>query len=142
VDYRIRMDPAELDSTGYMEIGPGRYAGSHWQPGFLFVWEDTFGMAEGIVTRHLPEYDHFGVNDIPRATGLAVIAEWRAAAAELPNLNESAVHRRLNLDASYRMWIGPEIARHRNEMVGLLRELADECEAFYGRGAWICVLGM
>jgi len=32
-----------------MEIGPGRYAGRHWQDGFLFVSEDAFGMAEGIL---------------------------------------------------------------------------------------------
>jgi hypothetical protein len=40
MDYRIRHNKAELDSTGYMEIGPGRYTGSHWQDGFIFVWED------------------------------------------------------------------------------------------------------
>ena len=100
MDYRIRRDPAELDSTGYIEIGPGRYAGRHWQPGFLFVWEDAFGMAEGIVVRHLPEYDHFDMNDIPRAVGLTIVADWRSAAAQLPVLNEDAAHHILNLEAS------------------------------------------
>ena len=125
-----------------MEIGPGRYSGIHWQPGFLFVWEDAFGMAEGIVARHLPEYDHFDMNEIPRAAGLAVVAEWRAAAAELPALDEDAAHLRLNLDASYRTWVGDEIAAHRQEIASLLRELADECEGFYQKGEWVCVLGM
>lgn len=37
MDYRIRKTKAELDSTGFMEIGPGRYSGEHWQEGFLFV---------------------------------------------------------------------------------------------------------
>ena len=142
MDYRIRKDPSELDSTGYIEIGPGRYSGHHWQPGFLFVWEDAFGMAEGLIARHLPEYDHFGMNDIPRTTGLAIVAEWREAAAELPGLNDEAVHTRLSLDASYRTWAGPEIAAHRPDIARLLGDLADECEVFYGQGEWICVLGM
>lgn len=61
MDYVIRQHPHEFDSTGYMELGPGRYAGKHWQDGFRFVWEDAFGMGEGIVARHLSEYDHFGM---------------------------------------------------------------------------------
>jgi hypothetical protein len=125
-----------------MEIGPGRYSGRHWQPGFLFAWEDAFGMAEGIIARHLPEYDHFGMNDLPRTTGLAIAAEWRAAASELPALAEEAAHVRLNLHASYRTWVGHEVAEHRHEIATLLRELADECEAFYRQGEWVCVLGM
>ncbi|MFZ4396090.1 MAG: hypothetical protein ACOYOU_10745 [Kiritimatiellia bacterium] len=66
MDYQIRADSKELDPTGYMEIGPGRYNKKHWQPGFLFIWEDAFGMAEGIVTKHFPSYDHFGMNDISK----------------------------------------------------------------------------
>jgi len=99
-------------------------------------------MAEGIVARHLPEYDHFGVNEVPRAAGLAVVAEWRAAAAELPALDEGATHRRLNLNASHRTWMSNEIAEHRQEIASLLRELADECEGFYRKDEWVCVLGM
>ena len=58
MDYRVRRTKAELDSSGYMEIGPGQYSGKHWQDGFLFVWEDAFGMAEGIIVKHYPDYDH------------------------------------------------------------------------------------
>lgn len=81
--YQIRTDPKakELDSTGYMEIGPGRYNKKHWQPGFLFIWEDAFGMAEGIVTKHFPSYDHFGMNDISNKIGKEIITEWRTAAS-------------------------------------------------------------
>ena len=54
MDYRIRRNPEELDSTGYVEIGPGEYSGHHWQKSFLFVWEDAFVHAEGIVRKHFP----------------------------------------------------------------------------------------
>jgi hypothetical protein len=77
VDYRVRRETSELDSTGYVEIGPGKYDGTHSQDGFLFVWEDAFDMAEGIVAKHVPTYDHFSITDIPKEVGQKVIAEWR-----------------------------------------------------------------
>ena len=82
------------------------------------------------------------MNELPRPLGLAVIADWRAAAAQLPALTEDAAHHTLNLDASYRTWVGPEIAAHRDDIAQLLRELADECEAFYEQNEWVSVLGM
>jgi len=142
VDYLIRRDTGELDSTGYVEIGPGRYAGRHWQAGFLFVWEDAFGMAEGIVARHLPEYDHFGMNDVPRETGLRITAEWRRAAELLPGLSAAEVHAALNLGAVYRSRLDAEVEAHRAEIAAMLRELAAECEQFYAAGDWVCVLGI
>ena len=142
MDYAIRRNPRELDSTGYIEIGPGSYAGKHWQDGFIFVWEDAFGMAEGILSRHMPAYDHFGMNDIPRDIGLTVIADWRNAADFLGDLSPTEIHTALNLAASYHEQLESEIETHRVEIARLLRELADECEGFYRRSEWICVLGM
>jgi hypothetical protein len=142
MDYVIRRRADELDSTGYVEIGPGRYTGKHWQDGFLFVWEDAFGMAEGIVAKHLPAYDHFEMNEIPRDVGLAITAEWRDVAAKLRALSPVEAHAALNLDASYHARLNEELSSHREEIAQLLRELAEECERFYLQGDWICVLGM
>jgi hypothetical protein len=102
VDYRVRRESSELDSTGYVEIGPGKYAGKHWQDGFLFVWEDAFAMAEGIVAKHVPNYDHFSMTDIPKEVGRKVIAEWRAAADRLPGMSVDEARAALNLQSSYR----------------------------------------
>lgn len=142
MDYRIRRKASELDSTGFMEVGPGRYEGKHWQDGFLFVWEDAFGMAEGILAKHLPQYDHFGVNEVPQAVGLAVITDWRCVADRLSEMGLAEAHLALNLNASYRERLDEEVAAHRQEIADLLRDLADECEGFYHASSWMCVLGV
>jgi len=142
MDYLIRRNKGELDSTGYMEIGPGRYSGKHWQDGFLFVWEDAFGMAEGILAKHLPEYDHFGMNDIPKETGLKVIEEWERTANAITQSGPSEAAEMLNLAASYRSNLESEIVHNVKAIASMLRELSRECRRFYGGSEWICVLGM
>jgi hypothetical protein len=131
MDYAIHRNPRELDSTAYIEIGPGRYARKHWQDGFVFVWEDAFAMAEGILARHFPEYDHFNVNDVPSVVGRAVVAEWRAAAEALATLSLAEASGVLNLEACYRNGLEEEIGTHRGEIRTMLLELADEFERFY-----------
>lgn len=125
-----------------MEIGPGKYSGKHWQDGFLFVWEDAFGMAEGILTKHFPRYDHFSMNDIPKGVGQKVVAEWRDVADRLPGMSPEQAHTALNLSAAYRDLLDSEVASHRNEIANMLCELADACSDFYSREDWVCILGM
>ena len=142
VDYRIRQKPEELDSTGYIEIGPGKYSGKHWQDGFLFVWGDAFGMAEGIITRHFPDYDHFAMNDIPKHSGRQITAEWRDAATRLHQMDPEQSHAALNLHASYPLDLDKEMGSHKSEIATMLRSLAQECDEFYREEDWICILGM
>lgn len=125
-----------------MEVGPGRYVGAHWQDGFLFVWEDAFGMAEGILVKHLPSYDHFGMNDLPKDIGRKVTAEWREVAGRLSSMSADQVHAALNLGASYRTRLDAEIIPHRAEIASMLREIADGCDEFYEQEDFVCILGM
>jgi hypothetical protein len=142
VDYRVRRETSQLNSTGYVEIGPGKYSGKHWQDGFLFVWEDAFGMAEGIVAKHVSSYDHFSTTDIPKDVGQRVIAEWRDAADRLSAMSPAQAHAALNLQAAYRERLDAEVDLHRDDIANMLRDLADECSKFYEREEWICVLGI
>ncbi|MGD9588579.1 MAG: hypothetical protein AB7Q37_04135 [Pyrinomonadaceae bacterium] len=142
LDYAIRRNPAELDSTGYMEIGPGRYSGEHWQDGFLFVCEDAFAMAEGILAKHFRDYDHFAMNEIPREVGLRVIDEWRGAARSLPNSSTSQALSLLNTDAAFRINLESLVDSDRHQIAQMLRELSSECTSFYESHDWVCVLGM
>ena len=142
MDYLIRRKATELDSTGYVEIGPGRYSGAHWQDGFLFVWEDAFGMAEGILAKHFSAYDHFAINEIPKEIGMKVIDEWRQAAGALYSTNPAETAQMLNLDASYHTGLENEIAEHRDAIAVMLKELAAECGSFYQSEDWISVLGI
>jgi hypothetical protein len=142
MDYEIRRNKNELDSTGYMEIGPGKYSGEHWQDGFLFIWEDAFGMAEGIIAKHLPDYDHFGMNDIPKEIGKEIISEWEECAGQLCSLSTEQAQIKLNLGASYRENLESEISAHCAEVAGMLKELSAECRNYYKNEGHICVLGM
>ena len=142
MDYLIRRDPSALDSTGYVEIGPGQYAGKHWQPGFVFVWEDAFGLAEGILRRHLPSYDHYDMNDVPREVGLPVCAEWRVAASQLPGWAPSEAVERLGLNQVYLGGWEAELAAHGKEIARMLESLAEDVEGFYRQGDWVCILGI
>ncbi len=142
MDYLIRREKADLDSTGYMEVGPGRYSGKHWQPGFLFVWEDAFAMAEGILAKHFPAYDHFSMNDIPKETGLVVAEEWSRASQALISARPEGAETLLHLDAAYRTGLEKELADQRGAISAMLKELAAECRSFYETEDWVCILGM
>ena len=125
-----------------MEIGPGKYSGVHWQKGFLFVWEDAFGMAEGILAKYVPNYDHFSMTDIPKEVGRNVVIEWRNVADRLGRLSAAEASAALNLAASYRDGLEDDVTVHKAEIANMLRELADACSEFYDRHDWVCILGM
>lgn len=141
-DYAVRRSTAGLDSTGFMEIGPGRYSGVHWQDGFVFVWENAFAMAEGIMIKHFKDYDHFAMNDIPKAIGLKIIDEWRQVADVLPDANPPEATNLLNLNAAFRVNLEEIAFTDREKIADMLRTLADECTSFYDSNGWVCVLGM
>ena len=142
MDYEIRRKKLDLDSTGYMEIGPGKYTRKHWQDGFLFVWEDAFGMAEGIVLKHFKDYDHFEMNDIPKNVGKLIAADWKKAASSLESADQSEYQALLNLDAVYRTHMAAEVSENKDSIIALLNELARSFEQYYENEEWVCILGM
>jgi len=142
MDYRIRRTPDELESTGLMEICPSKFSGKHWQPGSLFVWEDAFNVAEGIVLRHLPSFDHMSSNDIPASIGAAIIADWLAAADRLPKQTSSEASAELHLAEWFREPFHEDFVERRSEIVTMLRALAYDCRQFYSRSEWLCIIGV
>lgn len=143
IDYNIYRNVADLDSTGLFEIGPGRYSGKHWQDRFVFVWEDAFACAEGIVIRHFPDYDHFSMNDIQSDVGLKITSAWRNASMKLGSVRDSSeAAELLNIKEAYRNHLEPIAFSDRLKIVAMLSQLADECESFYKSDEWICILGM
>ncbi len=142
MDYEIRRNKDELDSTGYMEIGPGKYSGKHWQEGFIFVWEDAFSMAEGIVMKYFKDYDHFGMNDIPKEIGISISSEWFKAASTLNYTSEEKYQELLNLDAVYRNNMATEVSENKQSIIKMLNELAQSFEQFYQTEDWVCILGV
>ena len=142
MEYSVYRDPKTLDSTGYMEIGPGRYSGKHWQQGFLFVWEDAFSIAEGIFTRHFTDYDHFAMNDIPRDSGLAIASDLRYAAILLNTVDAKVAIELLSLPEWARADFSAELVKHRDDIQVMLNEIASTLEQAYQTDDYACVLGM
>lgn len=142
MDYRIRRNKVDLESTGYMEIGPGKYAGLHWQEGFIFVRDDAFAVAEGVIEKHFPDYDHLEMNDIPKGVAIKIISEWKKIADRVPNLARPDIEPVMNLVSSKFRGLEQEIDSHRNQVSAFLRSIATECENFIRESDWICILGM
>jgi hypothetical protein len=99
-------------------------------------------MAEGILSKHFPGYDHLGMNDIPREIGSRIIAEWREVAGKLGEMSISEAQRALELPDWYLPGLETEIRLHGDEISTMLRGVADECDCYYRQGDWICILGM
>jgi len=142
MDFRLHRDKSLLTDTCFIEIGPGKYSGEHWQEGFVFVDEDDFACAEGILKNYFPDYDHFGTNDISKSTGLLIITEWRRAATNIERLEPQEAARLLRPHDAARPGLIADISGHRKEIQALLNDLADELERLYRTDDWVCVLGM
>ena len=82
----IIRDKSELDGTGYMELSLGKYEGKHWEDSSLFFDEEVFGYIENVFKKHVPNYDHYAMNDADESSWQNIIRDLTA----LSNLLESA----------------------------------------------------
>ncbi len=83
----IIKNKSELDGTGYMELSLGKYEGKHWEETSLFFDEEVFGYIEHIFEKHVPNYDHYEMNDADKLSWQKIIRDL----SELSNLLESAI---------------------------------------------------
>ena len=139
--FRIHRSKAGL-GTCYIEICPGKYSGKHWQDGCVFIEEEEFLVAEGIIGKHFAEFDHFGPNDLPKDLGRTISAEWRTIASQLPQLNGRDIIEALSLNGTLMLARADLVAANGTDIARMLIELADACDQFYEREDWICILGL
>ena len=135
----------DFEGTDWVEVGPGKYDGKHWQPGYLYIWEVDFVPAEVIVGRHLADYDHFAMNDIPRDVGLAIVNDWRQVGAELLGSTRQGLKilsERGNVDMSPLSIDPKSIEANRNQIASMLETLASSCEEFIRDADGFCILGL
>jgi hypothetical protein len=140
MDFRVYREPHVWGhSTAFIEICPGRYTGVHFRKGCLFVDEDAFIYAEGILRKHFPAYDPYDMQDIPKEVWHAIAADWASAADGLTCLSALEAMRRLGLK-----WpLDPdEWSQHSQPVSAMLRALAQESLALGASEDWICVLGV
>ena len=58
----IISNVSDLNGSCYMELSIGKYQNKHWQDGSLFFREETFRFIESTFIKHIPDYDHYGMN--------------------------------------------------------------------------------
>jgi len=140
--YAIHREIGQLNSTGYIEIGPGRYSGKHWQSGFIFVAVDSFSMAAGIVEKHFHTFNHFGINEVPKEIGIKIIEEWQTASEMMFQMPIEDAPELLNLFSANRYALENELKNNQKEISSFLADLSMECKRFYENQEWLCMLGL
>jgi len=130
-DYRVYRSKAELKGTDHIRIGPGKFSGHYWQEGFVFVDEEAFGIAEGIIRKHFPKYDPWGVTGLQRETGAEIAAEWRQAATQLKDMPLDAARVVPNLDVFPGRCYDAELVHFASEIAEMLTQLAGALDGFY-----------
>jgi len=83
MDYRVVRSNAEREGSCYHEFVKGRWNGTHWSEGSLFVDDDPFDLLVHMFIRHFKAFDRTGPNEIPRPAGLEIVNDLRKAAAWL-----------------------------------------------------------
>ena len=140
--YKIIKDKNKLCGTNYIEIGSGKFAGKYWQNSSLFIHEYDFNVAEGIVAKFFKEYDCYGINNIPKETGITILSQWRKAAEAIDKTKKQKYYTLLNLSAVNNAVLTEEIFKNKEAIKKMLNELADEVEKFYKNSNWINILGL
>jgi len=76
-------DKTSLEGTVFIELLPGRYKGTCWNSGSVYLDEETFGLFEGVIELEVPEYSRYAFTDVTRAKWLRIAARIHAFASEL-----------------------------------------------------------
>lgn len=141
-DYSVIKDIKELKGSGYYQICPGKFNGRFWQQECVFVREDVFGVTEGIIYNHYPNYNSMGINDIPKALGLEIAASWEKAASELLTADSNNVLPILFLEGEYGEFMFEDIMANKVTISKMLGELAIILRDFYETNDLISILGI
>ncbi len=84
----IIKDISALEGTCYIELSLGKYQGKHWEDTSLFFDEEVFGYIEMIFERHIPNYDHYSMNDADSKSWSNIIIELKTFSELLISSNE------------------------------------------------------
>ncbi|MEI6057265.1 MAG: hypothetical protein WCR55_14565 [Lentisphaerota bacterium] len=140
--FQVIKDKALLDGTAYIEIGAGRYKGKHFQDSFIFLDEDGFFFAEGLLYKYVKNYDHYEMNNIHKSIGLSYAHELSDIAREFLSISAIEITKRLNLKPTFESWLAKKLEEHRKEIKEMLSEVSIFILDCYRKNDWICVLGL
>lgn len=125
-----------------LEIGIGKFTGEYHLEGSLFIDEDDFAIADGIVRKHIPRFTIYDTINVPKKIGSRIAYDWKEAARLLPRATDERVLRLLNICDYAAPHIIKEF-RHRPEAaVNMLGEMAKYVTDAYQRHRWIRIVGI
>jgi len=142
VDFRIARSLAEAKGTNYFGIGGGIFNDSYWEVGRYYVHSDVFWLLDGIIAKHFPSYDEYGINNIRLDVARKITADWREAAPCLTTSNLQDIVSILNLGQMRQDLVGPEIEAHRSEIATLLLNTAEFIEKCLETANWVNIDGL
>ena len=112
-----------------MELCPGPYTGQHWGQHSLFFHENTFGLFEPIISRHVSGYSdhgHWGMTEVPESTWQLIINDLNTFRSALPVMNFEAFSRQVVFAFQpMRSYCEQNFQQAKNETTAIITELAE-----------------
>lgn len=139
MEFRIHHSK-DFDGTDFFEIGPAQYSGKHWVAGYMFIQEFDFSVAEQALNNHLPNYDHYAMNNVDENSGREIVTEWKSLATELTFEGKPA-WAILGLESEFEEY-KTYLEENRTKISQMLAQLASECETFCTEASGFCILGL
>lgn len=134
----------ELHGTLYFEFQPGVFAGQHWQPGSVYVYEEFWADLGAIVARHVPGYSHYAFTSVSAESWVCILGEFDVLTSGL----RAAKHRpdaAIRLPSLFR-WFEPLEGRYWRRYVlqyaTLVRELSEWVRSQLAEHGTVSVLGI
>lgn len=141
-NYLIYSDTSKLHGTDYVGVGSGRHTGKYVSKGYIFIEEDSFVVAEGIIKRHCSRYDHNEINNISRTKGSKVATDLRVAAESILACINDDILSLLEYKGDSSPKAVSEFIKQKVPISKMLVGLADYMDNSYENDEWICVLGV
>ncbi len=135
---------AELEGTCYIELAPGKYQGKHWESTSLFFDEEIFGLIEPIFEKHVPNYDHYSMNDADSTAWVKIIYDLNSLVSSLDSASEfSEILGKVGfIFSGTRDSFQTEFLVKKHELQQLVIELTGWAEEKIGTHGSIAILGI
>lgn len=127
----LRNLDGKQGGSNYMEILPGEFTGSCWNPASIFFREEAFEIVETIIGARVPSYDHYDNTAIDSHTCWEIIRDLERFARMLSPGATKADLQRLPVFAQHRSFFesfeenAPALRQMVLELAAWLREVME-----------------
>jgi hypothetical protein len=138
------LEKSQLDGRFYIELSPGRYAGTHWRDESVYIDDEVFGLLEIEICRQVGDYDHWGVNEVSGAEWLEIINGWSALSVQLATATEfEQLYGHLGfLFAGSRDWFHTHFEQCSKQLAELIERLISWLQLELSRHDRVAIIGV